>query len=72
MLEQMLSKVIEQVPGLATGGILAWGMFMVYRKDVKGQSDIMTTIVKENTAAITENTAAITELTRYLCRGGDR
>lgn len=45
---------------LGIGGVLAWGMFQVYRKDMqrnndlwKGQSEMLMQVVKENTAAIT-------------------
>jgi hypothetical protein len=55
-------ELLKFLAPLGTGGILAWGMFLVYRKDQKGQADSMTQIVKENTAAITE-------LTTYLKSG---
>lgn len=46
--------------GFGVGGILAAFIFAMYRKDMKanaeawrGQSDMLMTVVKENTAAIT-------------------
>lgn len=45
---------------LGVGGLLAWGMFQVYRKDVKvmeeawkGQTQILMQVVRDNTAAMT-------------------
>ena len=49
-------ELVKYFGSLSVGGVLAWGMFLVYRKDVKGQADAMTQIVKENTAAITSLT----------------
>lgn len=54
------------IGSLGLGGVLAWGMFLVYRKDSlvwqeswKGQQQLLVQVVKENTAAIT---ALITKL----------
>jgi hypothetical protein len=56
---------------LGVGGILAAFMFLFYRRDVqiytnlwKGQSEQLTQVVKENTAAITRNTVIIEALHR--------
>lgn len=57
----MDSKLVELAASLGVGGILALGMFLVHRKDMKeqierwrGQSDILVSVVKDNTAAITK------------------
>jgi hypothetical protein len=54
------------------GGLLAWGMFLAYRKDMlahveawKGQTQVLVEVVKENTAAVT----TLTELIRKNGRG---
>ena len=51
---------------LGVGGVLAWGMFSVYRKDVKqmleawqGQTALLMKVVTENTQALSEHKAAI-------------
>jgi hypothetical protein len=53
-------ETLKWLVSLGVGGILAGGMFMVYRKDMKinsdawrGQSEMLMAVVKENTAAIT-------------------
>lgn len=60
---------------LGVGGVLAAFMFWFYRQDVKqytdewrGMSDILTTVVKENTAAQTKLTTVIEALHRRLDR----
>ncbi len=59
-------ETLKWLASLGVGGILAGGMFAVYRKDAaawqeawKGQAAILIQVVKENTAAMTANTAAI-------------
>lgn len=58
--DPMDAETLKFFVSLGVGGILAGFMFMVYRKDMKinaeawkGQSEMLITIVKENTAAIT-------------------
>ena len=53
-------KLLASLASLGVGGTLAGMMFLVYRKDMKvnsdawhGQSEMLMAIVKENTAAIT-------------------
>lgn len=60
------AETLKLVATLGVGGVLAWGMFSVYRKDSlawqsawKGQSEMLVQVVKENTAAIT---ALVTKL----------
>lgn len=60
---------LKFLASLGVGGIIAGLIFMWYRKDVrtftdqwKGQSEMLMTVVKENTTAITANT----ELTRAI------
>lgn len=56
----MDAETIKWISSLGVGGVLAGGMFMIYRKDAKewreawrGQAEIMVQVIKENTAAIT-------------------
>lgn len=51
---------MKWLASLGVGGVLAWAMFMVYRKDAKewheawkGQTQLLIQVVKENTAAVT-------------------
>lgn len=60
---------------LGVGGVIAGLMFFFYRKDVqhytdqwKGQSDVLLTVVKENTKAITENTQITRETREWIAR----
>lgn len=53
-------ETIKWLASLGVGGILAGGMFLVYRKDARewheawrGQAQLLTQVIKENTAAIT-------------------
>jgi hypothetical protein len=53
-------ETIQWAASLGVGGLLALGMFLVYRRDSqqnienwKGQSTILVQVVKENTAAVT-------------------
>ncbi len=53
-------ETLKLLASFGTGGLLAGFMFMIYRKDMKinsddwkGQSEILMAVVKENTAAIT-------------------
>lgn len=62
---------LKSLAPLGIGGILAGIIFMFYRKDMKenaadwkGQSTILITVVKENTAAIT----MLIELVREMAR----
>lgn len=59
-------ELLKYLMPLSVGGVLAWGMFQVYRKDMremqgqwKGQAEIMVSVVKENTKAVTELTTMI-------------
>ncbi len=56
----MDADTLKWLASLGVGGVLAGGMFLVYRKDMKvnseawrGQSEMLMVVVKENTAAIT-------------------
>lgn len=53
-------ETMKIIGSLGLGGILAWGMFLVYRKDSlawqeswKGQQQLLVQVVKENSVAIT-------------------
>jgi len=46
-------ETLKYLSSMGVGGVLAGVMFFVYRKDVKGQADTMTQIVKDNTIALT-------------------
>ena len=53
-------ELLKYLAPLGVGGILAWGMFMVYRKDMRDivkrledSNSLLVSVVKENTAAIT-------------------
>ena len=47
-------EVLKYMASFGTGGVLAWGMFMYYRRDVKGDRDTLIRIVQDNTKALTE------------------
>ena len=54
------TQFTQWVTTLGVGGVLAWGMFYVYRKDMaahvtawKGQSEALLAVVSENVKAIT-------------------
>lgn len=56
----MDADTLKWMASLGTGGVLAGMMFVVYRKDMKinseawrGQSEMLMAVVKENTSAIT-------------------
>jgi hypothetical protein len=65
---------IKFFASMGVGGVLAGGIFWMYRKDSlvwseawKGQSQMLLTVVKENTAAVTaliENLRSITKETK--------
>lgn len=66
-------KTIEWIIGQGIGAVLAFGMFLVYRKDVKnglgtwrGQTEILMKLVGENTAAMQRNTDAINQMESTL------
>lgn len=53
-------ETLKYLGSLGVGGTLAVMMFLIYRKDMKvnseqwqGQSEVLMDVVKENTAAIT-------------------
>lgn len=57
----MDAEALKWLASLGVGGVIAGGMFLVYRKDAlawqqawKGQSEMLVQVIKENTAAITE------------------
>ena len=65
----MDADFIKYLATLGVGGTLACMMFFVYRKDMrqvldawKGQSELLLSVVKENTAAISTLTSLIKEL----------
>lgn len=54
-------ELLKYVAPLGVGGILAWGIFLLYRKDAAKwaeqetkRGDTMTGVVVDNTRAITE------------------
>lgn len=56
----MDAETLKWLASMGVGGTLAGMMFFVYRKDMQanasawhGQSEMLMTVVKENTAAIT-------------------
>jgi len=64
-------RFLEQLAPLGIGGLLAWGMFVLYRRDSRemaakweGQSSALIAVVKENTAAITTLIEIVRELQR--------
>lgn len=69
-------ELIHQVLApLGVGGILAGAMFIIYRRDAKdwqdrwkGQSDILMTVVLDNTKAVTTNNEVMRALVRKLDR----
>lgn len=63
---------------LGVGGVLAAFMFWFYRRDVsdytamwKGQSELLTTVVRDNTAALTKLVTVVEALHRRLDGGRD-
>lgn len=67
---ELTPETIQFAASMGVGGLLALGMFLVYRRDMqqhvenwKGQSQILVQVVKDNTAAIT---ALTTHLDRVL------
>jgi hypothetical protein len=76
----MDSETFKWFASLGVGGILAWGMFFVHRKDTQAwlahlreerdasrhQNEILMNIVKENSATIATNTAATRSNTEML------
>jgi hypothetical protein len=67
-------ETIQWAASLGVGGLLALGMFLVYRRDSQqntanwqGQSQMLVQVVKENTAAISALTANL-NLVRDLVR----
>lgn len=69
-------ELVHQVLApLGVGGILAAAMFVIYRRDAKdwqdrwkGQSDILMTVVLDNTKAVTTNNEVMRALVRKLDR----
>lgn len=70
-------ELLKYAATLGVGGVLAAGMFFMYRQDAKewrdswkGQSEMMVQVVKENTAAVTALSqivnAALTENSAML------
>lgn len=62
-------EFLKYLASLGVGGIIAGLMFMFYRRDVatytaqwKGQSEQLTKVVVDNTAAITSNTEVMRSL----------
>ena len=60
---------------LGVGGVLAALIFMVHRNDTKryleqwkGQSELLMTVVKDNTAAITKNTTVAESIHQHLIK----
>ena len=61
-----MGETLELLPfatSLGVGGVLALGMFLVYRRDAqqnlenwRGQSEMLITVVKENTQVISKLT----------------
>lgn len=64
-----LPELLKFSATLGVGGLLAFAMFLFYRKDQmanaeawRGQSDVLIAIVKENTAAISQLQASTVAL----------
>lgn len=64
-----LPELLKFSATLGVGGLLAFAMFLFYRKDQmanseawRGQSEVLIAIVKENTAAISQLQASTTAL----------
>ena len=67
------AEFVKWIATLGVGGILAAFMFHFYRKDVKlytdqwrGQTEMLTMVVKENTAAMTKLVTVIDALHRRM------
>lgn len=59
-------ELVKYFASMGVGGSLAFGMFMVYRKDAqrqteqwKGQAEMLVQVVRDNTAAMTALTKLI-------------
>lgn len=75
-------EIMQYFTTLGVGGILAWLMFFIHRKDSerwaeqwrhqaeleKGRSEMLVQVVKENTIAITRNTIVSEAFHRRLDR----
>lgn len=66
-------EFIKFLMTLGVGGVIAGLIFVFYRKDVriytdqwKGQSEMLTHVVKDNTAAVTANTEVMRSMHRRL------
>lgn len=60
---------VNWLASLGVGGALAWGMFLVYRKDLKQVADerkeqmaAMAHMLRDNTQAMRDNTQALAAL----------
>lgn len=69
---------IKYLSSLGVGGLIAGLMFMWYRRDVKtfteqwkGQTELLMTVVRDNTAAMSTNNEMIRALTRHLDQQDD-
>lgn len=62
-------EILKYLAPLGVGGVLAWGMFLVYRKDSARWADQETKRGDTVTSALVDNTKAVTELTTFLRNG---
>jgi len=70
---------VKWLSGLGVGGLLAAFIFDSYRKDMrqfteqwKGQTELLVTVVRDNTAAMTENTEVVKSLHTHMIEGERR
>lgn len=82
----MDGELVKWFATLGVGGVLAWCMFLIYRKDAKewreeyaqlssgwkGQCELLVGLVRDNTAAITQNTAVVQSLHQHISDGERR
>lgn len=68
-----MDEFLKTLPSMGVGGILAYIMFTLYRKDSqaaidqwKGQSEILATLVRQNTAAMVEMGTMIKMLHEHM------
>ena len=75
----MDAEMIKWISGLGVGGVLAGVIFAAYRKDMrafaeqwKGQTEVLISVVRDNTAAFTRNTEVVQSLHAHMMRGERR
>lgn len=72
-------ELTKWLSGLGVGGVLAGLMFGIYRKDMReltaqwrGQTELLVTVVKENTAAFTRNSEVVQSFHQHISSGERR